>query len=73
MAHNEEGREGEVHPYVAIYGRYVKLQRVEFLSRFGLKTGIDFARIFWSGTGYGFRGNYGSATMNVFIVSIPNE
>ena len=23
--------------------------------------------------GYGFRGNYGSATLNVFIVSIPNE
>ena len=29
---------------------------------------------FWSGIGYGFRGNYGMGErMNNFIVSIPNE
>ena len=34
-------------------------QRVRILHHFGLKTGMDFAP-FWSGIGYGFRGNYGS-------------
>ena len=38
--------------------RYVPPQRVGFLSRFGLKTGIDFAH--WTGIGYDFRGTYGS-------------
>ena len=37
---------------------YVPPQRVGFLTRFGLKTGIDSAH--WSGVGYDFRGNYGS-------------
>ena len=32
--------------------------RVGFLRRLGLKTGIHFCS-FWSGIGYGFRGNYG--------------
>ena len=48
---------GEVLPYKPF--RYVLLQRVGFLRRFGLKTGIDFCP-FWSGIGYGFQGNYGS-------------
>ena len=39
--------------------RYVPPQRVGFLCRFGLKTGVDFAH-FGLGIGYGFRGNYGS-------------
>ena len=33
---------GGVLPYISLY-RYVPPQRVWFLSRFGLKTGIDFA------------------------------
>ena len=38
--------------------RAVPPQRVRFLRPFGHKTGIDCP--FWSGIGYGFRGNYGS-------------
>ena len=45
--------------------RYMPPQGVLFLQlrRFGLKTGIDFARL-WSRTGYGFRGNFGSTFPN---------
>ena len=38
--------------------RYVPPQTVGFLTRFGLKTGIDFAH--WTAIGYDFRANYGS-------------
>ena len=43
---------GEVLPYKPF--RYVLLQRVGFLRRFGLKTGIDFCP-FWSGIGMVFK------------------
>ena len=39
-----------------LYKRYVPPQTVGFLGPFGLKTLCPF----WSGIGYGFRGNYGS-------------
>ena len=45
--------------------RYVQPQRVWFGGRFGLKTGIHFAH-FGLESGYGFRGNYGSACINQY-------
>ena len=48
---------GEETPLYKPY-RHVPFQRVGFLRRFGLKMGEDCS--FWSGIGYGFRGNYGS-------------
>ena len=39
---------------------YVPFQRVGFLRRFRLKTGIDFTHFGLHGIGNGFRGNYRS-------------
>ena len=50
--------------------RYVLLHGVGVLCRFGLKTGIDFAH-FGLESGMLFEGS--TESMNVFIVSIPNE
>ena len=50
--------------------RYVTPQRVGFLRRFGLKTGIDFVH-FDLKLGFGSREL--RECMNVFIVSVPNE
>ena len=61
MSPNEDGTavhtRGGGHSLISY--RYVPPQRVGFLCRFGLKTGVDFAH-FGLGIGYGFRGNYGS-------------
>ena len=45
--------EGGGTPLYKLY-KHVPPHRVGFLRRFGLKTGIRFAHIFWSGVGYGF-------------------
>ena len=50
--------------------RYVPPQRVWFLRRFGLKTGIEFAH-FGLETGMVFERATGG--LNVLVVSIPNE
>ena len=48
-------------PLCQLY-RYVPPQREWFLSRFALKTGIDFdvPLCIWSEIGYGFQGNHAS-------------
>ena len=56
-------------PLYKLY-RYVPPHWVGFLRRFGLKTGIHFAR-FGLESGMVFEGT--TECMNVFIVSIPNE
>ena len=50
--------------------RCVPPHQVEFLHRFGLQTGIDFAHLSLE-SAMVFEGTTGS--MNVFIVSIPNK
>ena len=50
--------------------RYVPPNRVEFLRRFALKTGILFAH-FGLESGMVFEGT--TECMNVFLVSIPDE
>ena len=50
--------------------RYVPPNRVEFLRRFGLKTGILFAH-FGLESGMVFEGT--TECMNVFLVSIPDQ
>ena len=50
--------------------RYVPPQRVWFLSRFGLKTGIDFDH-YGLKSGYGFQET--RERINVFVFSTPNE
>ena len=61
---------GEVLPYISHMGTYVPLRRVGFLGPFGLKTGLHFVH-FGLESGMVFKGTRES--MNVFIVSIPNE
>ena len=51
-------------------GGYVPPQRVWFLRRFGLKTGVNFA-YFCLNSGIVFEGI--PECMNKFVVSIPNE
>ena len=63
------GRGWGVLPYVS-YIWYVPPHRVEFLHRFGLKTGIHFAH-FGLESDMVFEG--ATECMNVFIVSIRNE
>ena len=50
--------------------RYVPPQRVWFLRRFGLKTGIEFAHF---GLKSGMVFERATGGLNVFVVSIPNE
>ena len=64
------GGGGYVLPYISHIGTYVPPHRVGFLGPFGLKTGIHFVH-FGLETGMVFKGTRES--MNVFIVSIPNE
>ena len=64
------GRGRYVLPYISHIGTYVPPHRVGFLGPFGLKTGIHFVH-FGLETGMFFKGTRES--MNVFIVSIPNE
>ena len=61
------GRGGATH--LSKLYRYVLPHRVGFLRRFGLKTGIGIHTLvaFWSGIGYGFRGNYGSVWTYLLI------
>ena len=64
------GRGRYVLPYISHIGTYVPPHLVGFLGPFGLKTGIHFVH-FGLETGMVFKGTRES--MNVFIVSIPNE
>ena len=59
LADAELGGGGGTTPLYKPY-RYVPPQKVSFLRRFGLKTGVDFA-------------HFGLESGNVFIVSIPHE
>ena len=63
------GGGGEGTPLYKLY-RYVPPQRVWSLSRFGLKTGIDFNH-------YGLKSGMSSRELreriNVFVFSTPNE
>ena len=63
------GAEGGGTPLHLAY-RYVPLQSVWFLRRFGVKTGIDFT-YFGLSSGMIFREI--RECMNVFVVSISNE
>jgi len=65
------GRGGGTPLYKPYTRRYGSSQRVGFLHRFGLKTGIDFAH-FGLGSGIVYAGTLVPLCINVYNVSIPN-